>query len=260
MQKILSKVEEIINAQIPAALCIVIETRGSTPRKEGSKMIVYGDGKIFGSIGGGAVEKEVASRASEIIASGKPQKISFQLEEDLTMQCGGFMEVYIEPINLAQKLHIFGAGHIGKALSCFAKELDFWVTVIDPRDTIFQDPCFQHCKCINHDYFQAIEEIIFDLNTYIVIVTPKHAYDEEILLRVARKPHAYLGMLGSKRKVETATRRFLEEKLLTPEEINQIDMPIGIKFKVETPQEIAISILARLIDVRNTLIHNNGQE
>jgi xanthine dehydrogenase accessory factor len=85
-----------------------------------------------------------------------------------------------------------------------------------------------------------------------VVVTPRHIFDEEILAVVAKKPHAYLGMIGSSRKVETLKKRFLEEKILTPEELGKIDMPIGIKFKADTPQEIAISILAKLIDVRNS--------
>ena len=74
MQSIFSKAEEIKKDQTPAALCILVETKGSTPRKEGSKMIVFGDGKIYGSVGGGAVEKEIALKAMEIIATGKPAK------------------------------------------------------------------------------------------------------------------------------------------------------------------------------------------
>jgi len=174
------------------------------------------------------------------------------------MHCGGFMEIYIEPINPTQKLFIFGAGHIGKAVAHFAKEFDFSVSIFDPRDGIFNDPVFTSCSCIGKDYFKAIEEAVFDIHTFIVIATPKHIYDEEILVKVARKPHAYVGMLGSKQKVELAKKRFLEENLLTPEEIEKIDMPVGIKFKAQTPQEIAISILAKLIDVRNTLMNNNS--
>jgi xanthine dehydrogenase accessory factor len=258
MQSIFSKAEEIKNSQQCAALCIVIETKGSTPRKEGSKMIVFADGTIFGSIGGGSVEKEVAEKTVELIALGKPAKCSFNLENDLGMHCGGFMEVYIEPINPSQKLFIFGAGHIGKALARFAREFDFSVTVFDPRDGIFNDPEFSAYTCIGKDYFEAIEETVFDENTYIVIVTPKHVFDEEVLVRVARKPHAYAGMVGSTRKVELARKRFLEENLLTAEEIDKIDMPVGIKFQAQTPQEIAISILAKLIDVRNRTLNNNS--
>lgn len=92
----------------------------------------------------------------------------------------------------------------------------------------------------------------------IVIVTNKHVYDKEILVKVARKPHAYLGMLGSKRKVELAGKRFLGENLLTAEEIDSIDMPMGIKFNAQTPVEIAVSILARLIDVKNSVMNSNN--
>lgn len=252
MQSIFLKAEEIKNEQTKAALCIVIDTKGSTPRKHGAKMIVYADGRIYGTIGGGSIEKEVAEKALEIISNGKPEKCIFNLEADLGMHCGGNMEVYIEPIGTVQKLFIFGAGHIGKALAGFAKALDFAVTIFDPRENIFLGKEFENCNCINKDYFEAIEEALFDGNTFSVIVTPKHTYDEEILARISRKPHAYIGMIGSTRKVDLLKKRFLAENLLTTEELDSIDMPIGIRLHAESPQEIAISILAKLIDVRNT--------
>jgi len=251
MEDIFLKLSEALRGNIGAALCIVISTSGSTPRKEGAKMIVYADGSIFGSIGGGSVEKEVAEMAVRIIPAGKPVKASFNLEADLGMHCGGKMEVYIEPLNPLQKLFIFGAGHIGKALSGFARELGFAVTLFDPREEIFRDEVFSGLTCVNRDYFEAIAEAVFDHNTYIVIVTPKHQYDEDILAAVARKPHAYLGMIGSTRKVDTLKKRFMEEHILTGEELDGIDMPIGIKFRAETPAEIAVSILAKIIDVKN---------
>jgi xanthine dehydrogenase accessory factor len=257
MQQIFAKTEEIIHGRQPAALCIVIETHGSTPRKTGAKMIVYADGTIYGSIGGGCVEKEVAEMAAKLIAAGKPAKVAFDLDADLSMHCGGSMEVYIEPLAPMQKLLIFGAGHIGKTLAGFARELDFAVTIVDPREEIFRDPAFEGFNVVNKDYFLATSEVVFDENTFIVIVTPKHISDEEILARVARQPHAYLGMIGSSRKVDLLKKRFLEENILTKEELEHIDMPIGIKFRAETPQEIAISILAKMIDVRNSAsIHN----
>jgi xanthine dehydrogenase accessory factor len=257
MQRIFAKTEEIIHGQQPAALCIVIDTLGSTPRKQGAKMIVYADGTIYGSIGGGSVEKEVAEMAVQLIGTGSPAKVVFNLDKDLGMHCGGTMEVYIEPLNPLQKLYIFGAGHIGRSLAGFARELDFSVTLFDPREEIFRDEAFTGFNFVHKDYFRAIDEAGFDENTYLVIVTPKHIYDENILAVVARKPHAYLGMIGSTRKVDLLKKRFLEEKILEEAELEKIDMPIGIKFKAETPQEIAISILAKLIDVRNTTLHHN---
>ncbi len=252
MQSIYSKIEEIMEGNIPAALCIVVGTGGSTPRKQGAKMLVFADGSVFGTIGGGSVEKEVIEKAVGILSSAEPVKCSFSLENDLGMHCGGSMEVYIEPVNPLRRLYIFGAGHIGRTLAGFARELDFSVTLFDPRENIFADPAFKDCNCINKDYFEAIEEAEFNENTYLVIVTPKHVFDEEILAVVARKPHAYAGMIGSSRKVELLRKRFLDEKLLTSGELDKVDMPIGIRFRVETPGEIAISILAKLIDVRNS--------
>lgn len=257
MQSVFSKVEELKNEQHRAALCIVVDTKGSTPRKQGAKMIVFEDGTIYGTIGGGTLEKDVAEKAVSLMQFGKPAKVSFQLEEDLGMHCGGSAEVYIEPLNPNQKLFIFGAGHIGKALAGIARDLDFSVTLFDPRDGIFNDPAFSSCTCINNDYFKAIDEAFFDDYTYIVIVTPKHSFDEDILAKVARKPHVYLGMIGSVRKVDLLKERFLKEDILTTDELEKIDMPIGIKFLVESPQEIAISIAARLIDVRNSLNRTN---
>jgi len=258
MQTIFSKAEELKTENKRAAICIVVETQGSTPRKQGSKMIVYADGAIYGSIGGGSVEKEVAEKAIGLIATGKPAKCVFSLEKDLGMHCGGSMEVYIEPINPSQKLFIFGAGHIGKAVASFAKDLDFSITIFDHRENIFDDKVFTDFTCINNDYFQAIDEAGFDENTFSVIVTPKHIFDEEILAKIAKKPHAYIGMIGSFRKVDLLKKRFLEEKILTSEELEQIDMPIGIKLRAETPQEIAICIVAKLIDVRNGLLNSNS--
>lgn len=252
MTTIYSKIDELRNLGKNAALCIVVATSGSTPRKIGAKMIVLEDKTIYGTIGGGSIEKDVIDYVVEIIKEGMPVIKSYELEEDLKMKCGGSMKVYIEPLNVLKKLYIFGAGHIGKAIVKFAKELEFNITVFDSREGIFNSNEFEGCKCVCNDYFKAIDKTVFDENTFIVIVTPKHEYDEGILKRVAVKPHAYVGMIGSKRKVDIVMKKLIEEKILSQTEIEKIDMPIGIPFAAETPQEIAVSIIAKLIDVRNT--------
>jgi xanthine dehydrogenase accessory factor len=252
MQTVYSKIEELRSEGKKAALCIVISTSGSTPRKTGAKMIVLEDKSIYGTIGGGSIEKDVIDHATEIMNQGQSVVRSYKLEEDLKMKCGGTMEVYIEPLNVLKKLYIFGGGHIGKALVKFAKDIEFNITVFDSRKGIFDSNDFDGCKCICNDYVKAIEENTFDENTFIVIVTPKHEFDEIVLKHVVVKPHAYVGMIGSRRKVEIVKKNLLAEKVLPAKEIEKIDMPIGIKFAAETPQEIAISIIAKLIDVRNT--------
>lgn len=251
MHSIFLKIEELKNAGIPSALCTVIDTQGSTPRKAGAKMIVFADGKVQDTIGGGSIEKEVIDQAIRLITEGKPGRFSFNLKDDLGMHCGGKMEVFIEPIVRLQHLFIFGAGHIGKALASFARELEFSVSVIDPRPEMFDNESFAGCSCIVREFIDAAENLSFSHADYIVIVTPKHISDEDVLAKVALKPHRYVGMIGSGRKVALLKKRFLEENILTAEVLDSIDMPIGLKMNAETPQEIAVSILAKLIDVRN---------
>lgn len=253
MQTIYSKIEELRSEGKKAALCIVISTSGSTPRKTGAKMLVLPDKTIFGTIGGGSVEKDVTEHAIECLKTAKTEVKRYKLEEDLKMQCGGNMEVYIEPLHVYKKLFIFGAGHIGKAVAKFAKELEFSITIFDEREGIYSDAAFEGCECICSNYFDAIKKAVFDENTFIVIVTPKHEFDEGILRKVVVKPHAYVGMIGSKRKVAIVKKNLITDKILTEQKVEKIDAPIGIPFAAETPNEIAVSIVAKLIDVRNTL-------
>ncbi len=251
MKTIYQEIANIENSSRPAALCIVTDTQGSSPRKAGSKMIVFEDGSIIGTIGGGSIEKEVIDEALKVIKKKTPFFNKYVLKNDVGMLCGGGMDVYIEPISRQQKLIIFGAGHISRTLVAFAKELGFIITVIDERPGIMNDSCFENCTKFNLIFNEAIEKIEFDDNTYIVIVTHKHIHDAEVLKLVCKKKHAYLGMIGSKVKVAEIKKEFIKEKILTEDQFNKIDTPIGIKLAANTPQEIAVCILAKLIDVRN---------
>lgn len=253
MQDIYNDLKQLIEQEIPAVLCLVTSTSGSTPRKAGSKMLVFGDGSIKGTIGGGSVEFQVIQDALKLIATGEPLVKNYHLEEDLKMHCGGTMQVYFEGIGCSPKLYIFGGGHIGKALAGFATGLGFRPTVFDQRDGIFDSWDFPGIETRIGNYLQIIESLTFDRNSYIVIVTPKHEFDETILLACASLEYAYLGMIGSKRKVAEIRNKALENKVLTAEILSKIDMPIGLPFAAETPAEIAISILAKMIDVKNTL-------
>jgi xanthine dehydrogenase accessory factor len=251
MKTIYQEIANIENSNRPAALCIVISTQGSSPRKAGSKMIVFDDGSIIGTIGGGSIEKEVIDEARKVIKQKTPFFNKYVLKNDVGMLCGGSMEVYIEPVTKREKLVVFGAGHICRTLAKFATELGFLVTIVDERLGIMDDPSYDNCTKFNLIFNEAIDKIGFDDNTYIVIVSHKHIHDAEILKLVCKKKYAYLGMIGSKVKVAEIKKEFIKEKILTEDQFNLIDTPIGIKFAASTPQEIAVSILAKLIDVRN---------
>ena len=252
MKTIYQEIANIENSNKPAALCIVTSTQGSSPRKAGSKMIVFEDGTIIGTIGGGSIEKEVIDEAQKVIKNKTPFYREYKLKDDVGMNCGGGMEVYIEPISQQEKLIVFGAGHISRTLSKFAVELGFRITVVDERPNIMNDVCFDNCEKLNINFDEAVEKIAFDDNTYIVILTHKHLNDAEVLKLVCKRKHIYLGMIGSKVKVAEIKKDFINKKILSEEEFNLIDTPIGIKLAANTPQEIAVCIVAKLIDVRNS--------
>ncbi len=251
MTDIYTKVEEIKRSGKNAALCIITATTGSTPRKAGSKMIVIDDGEIVGTVGGGSVERKIIGMALEICMQENPKFVSLDLEEDAEMHCGGTVDVYLEPIRPSQRVVILGVGHVGSAIANFAGQLGFAVTLIDHREEFLNSSAEQGYEIILNDDLAAIRDFESDENTYFVVTTPKHEFDQELTAICAKKPHRYLGMIGSRQKVAHVKKHYLNNKILTTEEIEKIDMPIGIKFNAQTPDEIAISIVAKLIDVRN---------
>jgi xanthine dehydrogenase accessory factor len=251
------KIIQVENSNEKAALCTIVSTQGSSPRKTGAKMLVWSNGAIAGTIGGGALEKAVISQALDSIKSNAPRTVKHNLVADLAMCCGGTVELFIEPIMNRKKLYIFGCGHIGKALAGFAEALDFKVSLIDARYDAFADIPSGNYTLIQEHHIHAIEKLEFDEHTLIVILTHDHAFDREILALTSKKAHLYIGMIGSERKVLVAKKNLVSSGIMDESEIAGIDMPIGIDIEAITPQEIAISILARLIDVRNRSAKKN---
>ena len=236
-----------------AALCIITSTKGSTPRKAGSKMLVFDDGSISGSVGGGALELQVIEDAKEIIKTGIPKVFNHNLTTDHKMSCGGTAQIYIEALKKQYKLFVFGGGHIGNRLAKMAKSFNFNVTLIDERAEVLKLFDDDSIKLINKNYKDAFPLLDFDENCFIASVSHLHGYDRDIVAHCAKVPHAYLGMIGSKRKIETARKMFAENNLLTEKEMDKIDWPMGVPISCQTPDEIVISIMAKLIDVRGKL-------
>ena len=251
LNNIFKKIIEVENSSHKAALCTIIKVKGSAPRKTGAKMLVYATGAITGTIGGGSLEKVVIQQALDVIKNNEAKTAIHNLVSELAMCCGGTVELFIEPIMNRKKVYIFGAGHIGKALAGFAADLDFNVTLIDERYEAFDGIDIPECTLIKEQHTTAIEQLSFDENTFVVILTHNHAYDREILALTAQKSHQYIGMIGSERKVAIAKKNMIAADFMNEEQVKTIDMPIGIDIEAITPQEIAISILAKLIDVRN---------
>jgi len=250
------KIHELKNQNQEFVLCIVTGTKGSVPGKSGFKMLVLPDKTIFGTIGGGNIEYQAIEFCSEVLKKGIHITKNYKLEEDLSMTCGGSMDIYFEPSKSKTNVYIFGAGHIGKNVAKYASGLGFNIILIDNRAVIYSEKDIPGLLYIKDEYANAIDSLEFNDRTFSVIVTHKHSFDEEILNIIAKKPFAYLGMIGSRKKVAEIKQRLINSGEIDINTIEKIDMPIGIKFNAVTPQEIAISIIAKMIDVKNNLTYD----
>jgi xanthine dehydrogenase accessory factor len=234
----------------------VLGVAGSTPARPGMKMLVYEDGSIFGTVGGGDIEKHIIDK----IVSVKPDEIavwsynlgtSNKTSEQTNMECGGIQDVIVEPVTGRNNLYIIGGGHCGMALSSLASKADFAVTVIDNRsEWANKDKHPDAIKCICADYNKVNEFIRFsEDSTYIVIMTHAHENDEFVLKKIINEKYKYLGMIGSERKVNIVKQRMLNEGF-SREKIDKLFSPIGLEIGSHTPVEIAISIMAQIISIR----------
>jgi xanthine dehydrogenase accessory factor len=238
----------------PAALVTVITTEGSTPQKAGAKMLVYADGRIVGTIGGGCLEAEMIWRARQSIESRKPQLASYDLTPDQAgedgLVCGGRMQVFIEPVESAPTLCLFGAGHVAQPLARMAKQAGFRVEVADDRLKFANRERFPDADLIVVDSFaEAAGKMTLGRSSYVVVVTRGHRGDAEALeAALAREPR-FVGLLGSRPKMVHIFAE-LEDRGVPPERLARVHCPVGIEIGALTPDEIAVSILAEMIAVR----------
>lgn len=235
-----------------AALVTVVSASGSTPREEGAKMVVRPDGSILGTIGGGSVEAQIISEAIEIIHKGRPQLLRYRLKEgeELGMICGGDIEVFVEPILPEPTLYIFGGGHIALALAKMAKLVGFKIVVIDDRPEFANPQRFPEAEqTLAIDFIKAFSRLKIDKSGYIVIVTHGHKGDEVVLQGALGTKAKYIGMIGSKTKNKTVFSH-LRAKGISQELLDKAYTPIGLRIGAQTPEEIAVSILAEVIKIR----------
>jgi xanthine dehydrogenase accessory factor len=248
-------IEELRQKNIPTALVTVIKTSGSVPREVGVKMIVQFDGQIHGTIGGSSVEALVIKEAQNAIKSGRPQIVSHSLSDeahhDTGMVCGGNMDFFIEPIQIPERLYIFGGGHVGFHLASLAKKVGFDFIVVDDRAEFASAERFPEASSLLvGDPGKVAEDLVVTDHDYIVIVTRAHKDDYNVLSGVIQKPARYIGMIGSSTKRKQIYHKLRMTDGIPEDLLNQIHSPIGIDIGSETPEEIAVSIVAELIQVR----------
>jgi len=237
-----------------AALATVISTTGSTPREQGAKMLIRQDGSIIGTIGGSILEGQVREEAKNVIRERKAKIFHFDLtgKKEDGMICGGKADVYIEPIIPKPILYIFGGGHISFSLARIGKMLDFQIVVIDDREEYANPERFPEAdKTIANDYTNAFPQISVDKSSYLVIMTRGHAFDQTVLEWAITTDAKYIGMIGSRKKIKTI-RDNLIAKGIAENDLKRVHSPIGLAIGAETPEEIAVSIMAEIIKVHRS--------
>jgi len=234
-----------------SALATIIQCVGSSPQKHGAKMLVRDDGSLAGTLGGGCLEGEVVQTALMTIRDGMPRSTSFELtERQGGLVCGGKVLVYIEPIFPEPRLFILGAGHVGKALSKVAAFSGFRVTVADDREEYAnRENIPDATEILVHDFDSIFSGIAVDSRASIVVATRGHNHDLDALRASLKTDVGYIGLLGSRRK-RALLFKALSEEGFSKTDIDRVIIPAGLPINSVTPEEIAISIMAQIIQQR----------
>ena len=235
----------------PFVVATVVESQGSTPQKPGSKMVVLPDGELRGTVGGGALELQVIEAARALhLGPESSCLLETHLTHDLGMCCGGKMKVFLEKHAAADRLWVFGAGHVGRAIAALAHTVGFWVCVVDDRDQWASRARFPDVDSLRVEHPAEVARALpMGEGTYACITTHDHPLDQACLEALVRKPSAYLGVIGSRRKAERFRQRLLAGGF-TQAELERVVSPMGLPIHALTPEEIAVSIVAQLIEVR----------
>lgn len=253
MLDLYERASELVKANVAFAMATIIESKGSTPRHSG-KMIILSDGQTIGTIGGGLAEKTVIDRAVEAIRSGVSETVELILNSEakdgLPMHCGGDMKVFVEVNETRPTLVLAGGGHVNHSLYHFALELGYEVVIVEDRDEFGHPLRFPNAReiFVHEDMGEAMRKVAVHPNMYIVIATKDS--DEKALREVVHSDAAYIGVIGSRRKV-TIILDHLRQEGVSEALLERVHAPVGLDLGAETPSEIAISVLAEILKVKN---------
>lgn len=241
----------------PLVIVSVIDKKGEGPVDVGKKMIVYKDNQATGTVGGGMLEFTARNMAVDILQTRQSKTETFLLQEGtiiddattLDMTCGGVVTLFFEYVGPQEFIYIFGAGHVGQALTNVLKTMNFYVSVIDDREEVIK--AFTGGDNVIHSPFvDFINEGHIEPNSYIVVCTPSHKHDYNVLHALIKQDISvrYAGMLCSTEKLKDYMDQ-TKKTFGTTIQMNHFYSPIGLDIGGGSPEEIAISITSEILAV-----------
>jgi xanthine dehydrogenase accessory factor len=255
--QILRRCLELLDAGRSAVLVTVVQASRSTPGKEGFKLLLADDGSQSGTVGGGAVEHRALEEARQVMESGGTRLATYDLGA-LGMECGGQVTLLFEHFQGGRGFFLFGGGHVNRALAPLLESLGFRVTVFDSRPEIRAQWSEQPERRLLVGDYAALQPLLEQMREgdYSFIATHGHEHDYTVLSQLLRaaRPLAYIGLIGSRSKVRATMQKLAAEGLSVPE---QLYAPVGLRIGGDTPAEIAVSIAAEVVAVRNGVTANH---
>lgn len=236
--EILDRINQLLSLDVQFCVATIVD---STLAQSilGAKVIIRDDGAFEFTTGSNEIDRQIGQTAQHCLKEHK------KIVSEVTPGVQVFFDL---PARNAQ-LVICGAGHIALPLARYARDAGFTVTVIDDREDFAKQDRFPGCEVIAEEFVPALHSISYGLTTYVVVITRGHEHDADCLSEVLKHHAGYIGLIGSRRRV-----RFVLEMLgsqgIAREKLAGVFTPIGIPIGAESPEEIAISIVAELVCVR----------
>ena len=253
--KFFERCQTLLDEEVAFVIVTQTEVRGSAPQDPGAKMIVTKDGLLAGTVGGGKVEAHAIKKALEVLKEESkqiPLTLTWNLQKDIGMSCGGEATFLFEHYpGVSWPIVIFGAGHVAQALTRILSHLNASVTCIDPRDEWVSK--LQGVKGIIHPTPKDLVST-FSSKTFFLSMTMGHAHDVPILYEIARifPDSPYVGVIGSDVKGIKIKKELLNMGV-SEDFLKKLRVPMGLPIGSNHPYEIAISISAELLQIRDGL-------
>jgi xanthine dehydrogenase accessory factor len=242
--KLLDDLIASIEAHQSVALVTVVKAEGKYAAALSKRILLRSDSMPVESLNLGRLETQVITDAQQALSDHRSQGFTYQEATDS-------VEVFVEVLRRPPTLIIVGAGHVALPLAQLGKMIDFAVVVLDDRPRFANTDRFPMAdQVLAQPLRETLRNWAIDQDTYIVLVTRGHSHDVECLLEIIDSPARYIGMIGSKRRIASVFELLETEQGIDPAKFEHIYAPIGLDIGAENPAEIAVSIIAEIVNIR----------